>query len=71
MRAKRVVTVYCLISDEEMTFTDITPIDALISATLMYEQPNKVSDPLTRSKQAKRIIFGRTTASIGDYGVTL
>jgi hypothetical protein len=70
--AKHSVLVLNMATGEEQTYMDIEPISALISAAILGENKlGDVSNPLTRARMRKLVLYGKKTASIGDYGVEL
>lgn len=66
------VTVLNLASNEEYTYSDMSPLDALINTAILNDLSSDFLDnPLTREKYRKKIIVGRYSASIGNFGVLL
>ena len=70
------ITVHKLCCDEVLTFTDMTPVDALISAVILDPTPGNnlyhpalLTDPKHRAKAARRITVGRHSIGLGDYAV--
>lgn len=64
-------TVWNLATDEEMLFT-LEPVEALISAAILKDrQCGNLTNPITRERYRKMILFGNVSASIGDLAVKL
>jgi hypothetical protein len=60
-----------LATGEEQIYT-CEPLDALISAAILASnQASQVSNPITRNKFSKRVIFGKNTAGLDDFAVKL
>jgi hypothetical protein len=58
-----------LATGEEQTYTT-APIEALITAAIMGDKrTGDINNPLTRERYRKMVIYGRWSASIGDFAV--
>jgi hypothetical protein len=66
------VLVFNLSTAGKYYYSGLTPIDALISCSILEnKQVGDVSNKVTRSKYASKIIYGKLTASIGDLTIKL
>ena len=60
-----------LATGEEQYYT-CQPIDALVTAAILgSDQASQVSNPITRAKFSKRIVYGKTTAGIAPFAVQI
>ena len=56
----------------EMTYTGLTPIEALVSAAILNDKRcGDVSNGLVRAKYEKLILVGQRSASIGNLAVLI
>lgn len=65
------VTVLNLATGQEQIYTNLTPLEALISAAITQDEPHNLTNTITRKRYAAAIIYGEISASIGDFAVKL
>lgn len=68
-RAKKEVVVYDMFSDNTQTYTDISPITALLNSYILLTYPAKLHDKKYRAKISGKITFGKHSAMLNDFAV--
>ena len=71
MKNQETITVFNLLSNEEYTFTNISPLNALISAAILQSNCDNslITNPITRDRFERKLIKGKYGMSIDNVAI--